>query len=524
MKFLRRPDLDAQTRMNIVFVVLLCEGTYGAITRLARQYNVSRTFIYELLWTANLALLGAFSEAVNEKGTRRNRRELDKAILLLRLEGNCSIQEISNILMQMGYHPCSPGYISQRLRSYGVKLSGTLEGETIEFVLFLSDELFSNSYPILITIEPAGTTILRIELAEDRTSASWQAHWKEIERNKYYTLGLVSDRGKGLTEGFKAAFEEKPYYPDHFHEFRDLARIILVELEKRAYKAIAYEDERAKVFDSAKSERVQNKRFEAWEKAVEATEQAIEEYEAYTYLFVCIKANPGLFDKGGNLQDKAGVKEEILTALALMKELSYKKVEGIVIKLEEKVDEFLLYFEKAKEVYKRVSAQIENKEVLRALCLAWQWDHKVHQSKGAEQKHFSRQERDFWLAYAEGILGQDIESLKESTFSELDTVVRSSSLVEMVNSLIRPYLNTCKGKITQESLNLIMFYHNHRKFNDGKRKGKAPIEILSGKLLKKHWVDILLDDYGDFQDEESKGEAVSSKSEAIGMACAEALQ
>src|SRR3990172_2715999 len=104
MKFLRRPDLDAQTRMNIVFVVLLCEGTYGAITRLARQYNVSRTFIYELLWTANLALLGAFSEAVNEavneKGTRRNRRELDKAILLLRLEGNCSIQEISNI-----WHP-----------------------------------------------------------------------------------------------------------------------------------------------------------------------------------------------------------------------------------------------------------------------------------------------------------------------------------------------------------------------------------------------------------------------------------
>src|SRR3990172_6913085 len=352
--------------------------------------------------------------------------------------------------------------------------------------------------------------VLIKKVAETKINA---AHWKEIERNKYYTLGLVSDRGKGLTEGFKAAFEEKPYYPDHFHEFRDLARIILVELEKRAYKAIAYEDERAKVFDSAKSERVQNKRFEEWEKAVEATEQAIEEYEAYTYLFVCIKANPGLFDKGGNLQDKAGVKEEILTALALMKELSYKKVDG-----------FLLYFEKAKEVYKRVSAQIENKEVLRALCLAWQWDHKVHQSKGAEQKHFSRQERDFWLAYAEGILGQDIESLKESTFSELDTVVRSSSLVEMVNSLIRPYLNTCKGKINKESLNLIMFYHNHRKFNDGKRKGKAPIEILSGKLLKKHWVDILLDDYGDFQDEESKGEAVSLKSEAIGMACAEALQ
>jgi len=38
-----------------------------------------------------------------------------------------------------------------------------------------------------------------------------------------------------------------------------------------------------------------------------------------------------------------------------------------------------------------------------------------------------------------------------------------------------------------------MFYHNHRRFVDGKRKGKAPIEILTGKKLKQHWVDLLAD-------------------------------
>lgn len=38
-----------------------------------------------------------------------------------------------------------------------------------------------------------------------------------------------------------------------------------------------------------------------------------------------------------------------------------------------------------------------------------------------------------------------------------------------------------------------MFYHNHRVFKRGKRKGKAPIEILTGQTLHKNWIDILMD-------------------------------
>src|SRR5216117_3175660 len=72
------------------------------------------------------------------------------------------------------------------------------------------------------------------------------------------------------------------------------------------------------------------------------------------------------------------------------------------------------------------------------------------------------------------------------------STVRASSLVEMVNSLIRPYLNSCKGQITQETLNLIMFYHNHRRYKSGKRQGKAPIELLTGEALEADWVELLI--------------------------------
>jgi hypothetical protein len=38
---------------------------------------------------------------------------------------------------------------------------------------------------------------------------------------------------------------------------------------------------------------------------------------------------------------------------------------------------------------------------------------------------------------------------------------------------IMPYLNNSKNQISQETLNLIMFYHNHLRYNAGKRKGQT---------------------------------------------------
>ena len=74
----------------------------------------------------------------------------------------------------------------------------------------------------------------------------------------------------------------------------------------------------------------------------------------------------------------------------------------------------------------------------------------------------------------------------------MDSIIRLSSWVEMVNSLIRPYHNSCKGQITQETLNLIMFYQNHQRYKNGKRKGKAPLELLTGEPLKKEWLELLI--------------------------------
>lgn len=60
------------------------------------------------------------------------------------------------------------------------------------------------------------------------------------------------------------------------------------------------------------------------------------------------------------------------------------------------------------------------------------------------------------------------EPLQALVFEKLDAIVHASSLVELVNAFIRPSLNSSKGQITQETFNLIMLYHNHRRYKSGK--------------------------------------------------------
>ena len=85
------------------------------------------------------------------------------------------------------------------------------------------------------------------------------------------------------------------------------------------------------------------------------------------------------------------------------------------------------------------------------------------------------------MEIAESLHEQETTDIQKEIYSKLDEIVQSSALVECINSIIRPYLNTTKNHVTQELLNLIMFYHNHRRYRDGVRKGTTANGASHGK-------------------------------------------
>jgi len=60
-------------------------------------------------------------------------------------------------------------------------------------------------------------------------------------------------------------------------------------------------------------------------------------------------------------------------------------------------------------------------------------------------------------------------------------------------SALRPLLETCRGQVDQPLLDLFAYGPNHRRFVRGKRAGKAPIEILTGKDMAQTWLPSLLE-------------------------------
>ena len=186
IKFIRRADLDPQTRIHIVMLAWLHQGVYGKMTEIAKCYQISRTFLYQLLFMANLHLETLFSD--EKLLFQKDHQHFEHLLLLLRLEGKCSLLSMAAILKALDYQPNAVGYLSQFFHSAGQTLPSTLVMPSKTFVFYLSDEIFAIHTPILVTIDARSTTILNIELASDRSADTWRAHVEALEDHQFFSL------------------------------------------------------------------------------------------------------------------------------------------------------------------------------------------------------------------------------------------------------------------------------------------------------------------------------------------------
>ena len=494
-KFVRRQDLTPSVRLFIACSALMAQicGTWGKITELSRDYLISRTFVYML--ASSLQETGMVVFGVNSSQPVEIRNLSLRHILSLRLEGRCSIEAISTIMKRFGLNNCSTGFISQFLYDTGALLPNTLtnDDDQLKFIVFLSDEIFAKKCPILVTVDAKSSAILRIELADSRKVQDWQKHWQCIEKNGHVAVYLVTDEGKGLCGAHKKALRRIVRQSDTYHAIAHQLGKWVNGLYRAAMAAIENEYKRWDRLDSARSEAVIDSRIEAYEQAKQAAEQAIELYENFAFLYSIIIKELNVFDDNGNLRNRKDAEQNIEAALSLLKQLGHTKIAQAVKKVENTMGGLLHYFDTAQTVLEQLSQLGIDPDALKAICLAWQWQKGWIKAKKAAARQHCKDNEQFCLQIAQGYFEQDCDVIKEQVYEQLDQIVQSSALVECINSIIRPYLNGSKNQVTQEALNLIMFYHNHRRYIAGKRKGKTPMEILTGKKQTKDWMELLFE-------------------------------
>lgn len=493
---LRRTDLTPMIRIYIACTALIAQHDKrgGVITHIARQFLISRMFVYLLAAQVKQTSLVMFAP-LSTIAVGDNDRFPYRCMLSLRMEGRWSIGAISTIMKRFHIELSSGGMISQTLQAIGALLPNTLplpQGMSL-VIVFVSDEVFANGWPILVTVEPQSSVVLRIELVPTCQWEHWQHHWECLEDNGYYALYLVSDGGQALTKAQKETLKDRVRQPDTYHAIAHRFGRLVHQLERSAYAAIDKEASWQKKLRLATTKSERQRVRTQMTRAETQMKKAIDLYEDCAYLYTCLVEELQVFDATGRLRSREEAEGNIEAALDLLETLEVDAVTKAAQHVRRTLPELFQYFDQAQFVVAQLHTLPLEPETLQALCRAWQWHKQTIKAKSSRARRYCAVQEQAALAVAESTLQPEYESIKARVYQQLDQIVQSSSLVECLNSLIRPYLDMTRNHVTQELLNLIMFYHNHRRYTAGKRKGKTPMEWLTGTPQEHDWLDMLFE-------------------------------
>jgi len=473
----------------------LISGSWGQITKLAKDYAISRTFVYTLqsqLYSATITTFGDSPSQIELVGKEAGiKKKAIEHALLLRMTGKCSIPATSEIMKWLGLPCSSVGSISQALTQIGSSLSGNIQPQAGQalYVYLASDEVFAHSSPILISVDPISTAILKIELAESRKTDTWIEHFNQLKNSGLNILKIVSDEGIGLSSAANGLNIDRQ--PDTFHAISHRLGKWVESLKNSAFAKIKEEYHHVKIFESAKTEKVLQERLDAYFKAYKESQAAIELYDNFSFLYNCILDKLNVFDNFGKPNHREQAQETIKIALDFMIGFPVKKLQKSVNTIYNTLDNLLDYMDVAKKVLYELRMSGIPEYLLNLFSLSWQCEKNQIKAKKISRNKFYKNKKLNAIALLKAILKGEFEKTKEVVYSKLDTIIQSSSIVENINSIIRNYLNNSRNHIQQSMLNLIMFYHNHRRYIAGKRKGKTPMELLTGIKQEKDWIELL---------------------------------
>jgi len=484
MKFQRRTDLNISTRLMLA-AAMHVSIRWGAVTDLASKFGVSRQFLYD-----NKKEILSQIESVTEPSAGLSKEQGDKLALCMRLHGKSSIEGISRTLREMGAPCCSAGHLSG-LFSCIARQCDLPAAYHETPVIVMMDETFSNNSPILVILDGESHCILDIHLAEDRSADTWKNVIESVQKRGLKIKRVVKDQGSGL----KAAAKQLGLceQADIFHLLHPFDRY-LPSFERHAYGSIAHEEDVQRIFLNRKTERTLQKQMKRYDRAVEDCNNAVDSYENYEYLHGLLHECFNSFTSTGMLRTQAVVLADINAALDLHEEAfgDHQGIMAAVKFVRKNIGDYTGCLEELERIITRHGRTLP-KDILHAASLAWQLERKAMAVKEyAMKKQLSKQSRE-WMDLALCCSDDQHKEEIRRLHCDLEANIRSSSALEAINSIIRTHLNTCRGQITQEFLNVIAFHLNHTKATRGKYKGTSPAERMGSAVENKTSIEQLLE-------------------------------
>jgi hypothetical protein len=261
-------------------------------------------------------------------------------------------------------------------------------------------------------------------------------------------------------------------------------------LERAAYKAIAREEERGK-----KAKRMPNSPMmggvvhEDYRRAQDEAKLQIERYEGLRLLAAWVREALEPIEPGsGRIRSKGECLQELSAATELMRELGVSAAKKLADYLDQSGPGLLAYVDRLQLLVGEIVKEL-GEEGVRYLCREWQLERKLDRGRAevnsGRQRHYLRAHLISLLYWTSGY-----SAARKRVAAVLGSILRGSSLVECVNSLLRPYAELRKS-LGQGFLDLFTLYRNAHVFARGKRAGHSPFQLAGIPTPEGTWTDWL---------------------------------
>jgi len=478
MAHYRLSHIDLSTRMALGLQMLDPMRTWGEVSQLARQYGVSRKFLYELCAQARHALQSAL--APKQAGRKPqpaqlviDRSFLHRAMIVLATALPGTVRGIQLVLELLFERHCANGLISETLQAYGEAARQYNAQLTIPLpVLGEVDEIFQGQRPCLTVVDGRSFLVLHLSAEHRRDATTWGLTLLDLAERGVQFYDIASDGALGIQAGVRDAELAVPLRCDLFHLIRKGYQITR-QLEAKAYRAIETAERARSVEQQAQEPKPRRGRPKScrvpYAEAQRQENQAIERYDTWCWLFGEMRQALEPFNAQGDLTSSSEARQTLETVAALLKSLGVSKVSSfarwqILGHLEDLVAP-LVWLEQTLSPYRA------NLDPSMEACIVWAWRH----------RH---------------ALHIDVEDLVDvppdvarAFWATLELFHRASSLAESLHSWLRPHLCAHRG-MPDWLLPLLQLFWNHHVFQRGKRKGQSPLQ-LAGVEQAPSWAEVL---------------------------------
>ena len=478
----RRDNVTGQERAQIAMEVMPTYRPYGAVTRLAREYKVSRQTIYTISAVGQNVLMqnmvpGPHGPQPAEKVVLVNRDRLARSAVVLTWAG-VSQRDIGKCCEALLDTPLSAAWVNAELaKREALAAQVNLSWKPSNHETLSGDEIYSNGSPNLMVI---GNDTLYIYALTRQPSCDGET-WACVLWETPDSTQFSSDAGTGLAAGAQTA-GRTVHQLDWDHLLRPTWGQVS-RLERQAYANLETVEARAAQFEQSQTSKRMEHHLSVWEHLSSEAHQKIIQHDQFSQLAQQVDDQFALIDlNSGQLRDplaSAAILRSVGKQLSQWQGRIYEKLSA---NLTNWADGLFAYHTGLSQTLHLLTIEW-GAEAIRALSCLWQIE--ADQKRHPKPLTYRQNQQTLWEMYlgkAADCLGlEQLDAAWKALCQVLNHSWRGSMLCECVNSLLRPVLDRRKNS-DQGCLELFRFLHNAYPFARGKRAGHSPAELAGIQL------------------------------------------